>query len=339
MKKGNLMITIVACVTLLASGLPGYAQSTNETVKWNYWVHTGPGHPSTKNYQNFANEVKKRTQGQLVITIRTVGELPYKGSDSLQVVGDNLVQIGSGYMGSIEGHIPLIGVTGLPFLVKNPSEVEQIWPILKEYSEREMEKFGVKVLFQYSWPIQHLYGLGKPIKNTEDFDGRKIRVTNMHLSEMMNRLDATPISVILAEVVVALQRGMFEGVVTSSFNLVGAKWAEFMKWAWMGDIHNGGPDFQMVNKDALAKLPPQVRATLLQVADEWAPKSLALVMRLDKEYEEELKNKWQLEMIYPDKAEIDKMTKIMVPYWQEWAKKRGPAAEELLGKIRKKLGR
>ena len=104
-------------------------------------------------------------------------------------------------------------------------------------------------------------------------------------------------------------------------------------------MNPGGPDYQLVNKEALAKLPPDVRATLIQVGKEWSVKMNTEIAASEQKHREDLRDKFRIKLIYPEKAEVVKISKLMERYWDSWGKKHGPRAEELVGKLRKAMGK
>ncbi len=200
-----------------------FAGSARAATNWDHYLITGITHPISVFLTGFAEEVKKRTNGELVITPRPAGELPFRATEVVKITGDGLVQMGSAYAGFISGSSPISAVTGLPFLVRTYEDLEKTWPIIEKYSAKEFKKAGVKTLFHFSWPAQNLYGAGQPIRNLEDFKGRKLRTTDAKQAEMMRRLGASTVTLTTAEVPVAMERGLMEGMTTAAFNVMGAK--------------------------------------------------------------------------------------------------------------------
>jgi len=337
--KKNLLITTVVCVAILALSNPGHTQTTGKKVKWDYFLFTGINHPITVYLKGFADEVKKRTNDQLEIVVRPSGELPYKATEVVKIVSDNSVQLGQGYMGFISGEAPLAGLGGMPFLLRNTKDVEKVWPILKQYTEKDFNRYGVTTLFYFCWPSQNIFGRGKVIRTAEDFTGRKIRAADPKQSEMLRLLKSTSVTLTTAEVPIALDRGIVEGVMSSAFNITGAKWAESFHWAWLPDINPGGPDFQIINKKALEQLSPQTRDILKQAAEQWTVKMNVEITAQEVKSRQELKENNKIELIYPDQTEVNKIEGIMKGYWEKWAKDNGPEAVELVDKIRKALGK
>ncbi len=328
--------------TVLAAGLAALvfgAVPVGAQTKWDLSSMMGATHPITLHYKDFAEEVKKRTDGKLEIVVRPAGELPFKATEIVKAAGDGNVQLGEAYQGFISGTIPLASIASLPFLVRTPEELEKVYPIIEKYTKPEFEKNGVKVLYWFTWPVQNVFGKGKSITTAEDFAGRKIRTTDAKQSEMMKRLGGSAVSITPAEVPVAMERGVAEGFFTAAFNVMGAKWYEFVTWAWVGNVHIGGPDYLLMNTAAYDKLDPKVREQLDAVAKEWGPRTTAANIKGEVAAFEDLKTKHKVEVITPAPEQVTAITNKMKEYWDIWAKQQGPSGEAMLKEIRTALNR
>jgi TRAP-type C4-dicarboxylate transport system substrate-binding protein len=327
---------LVALGMVLAplTGGPAAAKTT-----WDYQLFTGVTHPITIYLKGFADEVRKRTEGELDIIVRPAGELPFGATEVVKVVGDGLVQMGSAYAGFISGTTPKAAVSGIPFLVRTYAELDKTWPIIREYADQEFKRFGVMTLFYFSWPPQNIYGTGKPIHVLEDFSGRKLRTTDPKQAEMLRLLNATSVTLTTAEVPAAMERKVMEGVATAAFNTVGAKWAEFVEWGWMPDMHIGGPNYELVNINAFNALPSKVRETLAQVAAEWEKKMLREIAQEEQHSRDILRDRFHVKLYYPDQAQITELTRRMESYWASWAQEQGPDGIEMMRRLRAALGK
>jgi len=315
------------------------ASSATAQTKWDLYATTGVTHPITVRFKAFSDEVKKATDGKLDIVVRPAGELPFKATEVVKATGIGQVQLASGYHGFVGGDIPIASVAGLPFLVQTGEELEKIYPIIEKYTEPLFKKRGIKVLFWHTWPVQNIYGKGKPIRTIADFAGRKIRSTDGKQAEMLKQLGAASVSLTTAEVPVAMERGVAEGFMTASFNVIGSKWYEFTEWAWIGNINMGGPDYMLMNLKAYNQLPPDVRAKLDETAASFSPKMRAMNLADEAKAAEELKTQHKVAFYTPPKETIDELIKRMVPYWDDWAKQHGKDAEAMLKEIRTALGK
>ena len=332
-------LPLVAAAAAGSASLPLIAKPARAAIAWDYFSFTGVTHTVTKFQMGFAEEVAKRTNGQLKITVRPAGELPFRADETSRVVGEGLVQIGSAYAGFIAGAVPMAGISGHPFLVRTIDDLNKVYPIIDKHIKPEFAKRGYKTLYWFSWPPQNMFGINKPILKAEDFAGRKIRTTDPKQSELVKRLGGSSITLATAEVPVAMQRGLMEAVLTASFNLVAAKWTELVKWAWYANINVGGPNYEIINTKAYNSLPADVRKTLDEVAAEWGPKMTAEIQKLEVTDRGSLKEKFGIETYEASPQVLDELVKKMAPYWDEWAKQNGANAQALMKEIRAALGK
>ena len=333
---------IVARVCMLAAGAAaalGGASPAAAQTKWDLYAFTGVGHAITVRYRTFADEVKKATNGKLELVVRPAGELPFKPTEVVKATSEGQVQLAAAYQGFISGAVPISSIASLPFLVRNAADLEKVWPIIDKYTKPEFEKQGIRTLFWHTWPEQNIYGKGKPIKTIDDFKGRKLRITDGKQAEMLKQLGAAAVTLTTPEVPVAMERGVAEGFITAGFNVVNSKWYEFTTWAWMGEVHMGGPDYLLMNIAAYNKLDADTRAALDKAAAAYGPVMRAGNLGDEKGDLEALKTKHKVEFFYPPKEQIDQLTEKMKPYWDTWAKGAGPAAVEALKEIRAALGK
>ncbi|MBM3490170.1 MAG: hypothetical protein FJX68_06935 [Alphaproteobacteria bacterium] len=317
----------------------GSATAARAATTWDYYSFTGVTHAVTKYQMAFAEEVLKRTKGELKIVVRPAGELPFRIDEAGKIAGEGQVQIASAYAGFLTGTVPIAGITGLPFLARTYEDLEKAYPTIDKFTKPEFEKLGFKTLFYFSWPSQNLFGINKPIQNAGDFANRKIRTTDPKQAEMVKRLGGSSVTLATAEVPVAMQRGLMEGVLTATFNLVTAKWTELVKWAWYANINIGGPNFEVVNLKAYNALAPEVRKALDEVAAEWGVKMTKEIAALEISDKKTLKEKFGIEVYDAPKEVIDDLAKRMTPYWDEWAQQTGPKAAEMLKEVRQAIGR
>lgn len=327
------MAALLVAATMLLWG------TASAKTTWDFYSFVPITHPIGAHLKAFTDEVRKRTNGELDIVFRPAGELPFRATEVVKVVSQNQVQMGEAYQGFISGTAPLAGVAGLPYLVRTYDDLEKVYPIIERAASKEFAKFGVKILFHHSWPEQNLFGVGKPIRNAEGFNGRKLRVTDPKQGEMLSRLGAASVTLTTPEVPVALERRTVEGVTTAAFNAVGAKWAELLEWAFFSEINIGGPEYILVNQRAYDSLPDNVRAVLDEVSAEWSPRMIASVSAREKSDRLTLNKKFNIELIYPTEAEVNSLIARVQPYWEEWGRANGPEGEKLVADIRAALGK
>ena len=324
---------------LVAVGLAAPAAAQPKTANWDFVLNVGMTHPVAIMEKDFVDEVTKRTGGQLNITMRPPGELPYKLTEYLRVTGQGNTQMADVYMGFLAGDSKIAVLTGLPFLVGTPDELKKAMTVLDPLIREDFARFGADILTWFTWPEQNIYGRGKPITTVDDFKGRKIRTTSPEQSEMIKRLGGVPISLTAPEVPSAAQRGVMDGVVTAAFNLLGSKWNEFTEWGYIADIHIGGPAYILVNKGSLAGLSPEVRKQLQEAAAVLQTRMLKEIPAREYTDRQLLEQQHKVKLYKASPADVARMRKEMEPYWDEWAKQGGPKLVEALAAVKKALAR
>lgn len=323
-----------ALAVYLALGSGAQAATT-----WDYYLYTGVAHRGTVLLQRFAEEVKKRTNGELIINVRPAGELPFKATEVVKITGDGQVQMGSASPGFIAGSVP-IGTVGNHYgLIGTYGEMDKVLPIINKYSDPHFQKKGAKILFAWSWPTQHIFGSGKPIRTLDDFSGRKIRTVAPQEAEMLKRLGASSLSLTTPEIAVALERKMMDGLITAPMTIVASKLSDFLTWIYVSNLHMGGPNYELVNIKAYDALLPNVRAKLDEVAKEWGPLMNREVEAGDNDDMKTLVEKAKLEPVKARPEDLEALRKKMDDYADAWAKETGPDAVAMMKDIRAALGR
>lgn len=336
-----LPVALLAVLTLTAPlpavVVPSVAQP--KPVSWDFVLNVGLTHPVAVMEKEFVDDVKKRTNGQLDIVLRPPGELPYKLPEYLRVVGQGNVQMGDVYMGFLAGDTKIGVLTGLPFLVGTADELKKVMVPLEPMIREDYARFGADILTWFTWPEQNFFGRGKPITTLDDFKGRKIRTTSPEQSELVKRLGAVPVSIPAPEVPSAAQRGVMDGVITAGFNLLGSKWYDFTEWAYLPNIHIGGPAYILVNKQALAALPAEHRKALQEAAAALQAKMLREIPAREQSDLKTLETEHKVRLIQAKPEDVARARKLMDGYWDEWAKQGGPKTIEALAVVKKTLGR
>jgi len=293
----------------------------------------------SQRYIQFVDEVKKRTNGKLVITYRPAGELPIRGTEVLKAVGENQIESGEAFAGFMSGSIPMASITSMPLLVTSQKEYEEVMPIVSKYLTPEFNKFGVIPLFTYSLPAMNLYGRGNPIRKLSDFAGRKIRTTDSSAAEFIKAVGASSMTLDTAEVPTAIDRGVADGFATTSYNILESHWAEFTKWSWSPQFNVGGPIYLLVNTKAYDALPADIRRVLTEVGQEFGSMLTSENFAKEASAAKTLHDKYGVEFVVPSNDELKEVTSRMKVYWSAWGDRNGPNAKALMEEVRAKLGK
>lgn len=110
-----------------------------------------------------------------------------------------------------------MGIFNLPDLIDNIDDFHKVrqafWA--KDTAKIWDEKWGAVVLAEGAWCPTGLFSK-TPIHTVEDFQNKRIRVHNPQTAALMNALGAKPTPLAVPEMMPALERGVVDGVFTST---------------------------------------------------------------------------------------------------------------------------
>ena len=331
MKRRSSVLGLFAVIAMIAAG-PG--ASAKAATNWDMYVYNPVATVSAvKGINKIIAEIEKETNGALTIRLHLGGSLPIKTTNITQVVSQGIVQMGDD--GYFLGNVPIGGVLRLPMLIRTPDEFKKAQAIMQPYIDKAFAKKGIVVLGTYVYPFQVPFSR-KKLTDLADVKGQKIRVTSPEQGAFIQKLGGAPVTLGAPEVPSALDRGVVDGVLTASSG-GGNTWKDLLKYNYRLGI-NYFDSLIVVNKAAFEKLTPDVQAKVRKVVTDRTP---PITDAMAKE-EEDLTQKMAAGgmIVTPEKPE-DRSTaeKLIAPYWDSWAKEKGPEAVEALKKVRAALGR
>ncbi len=295
--------------------------SKSATYEWDFMTVVPPfakGSSVGNFLQAFAKDVEKQTNGQIKITLRPPGELPYAPAETLATVGSGRVQLGDG-AAFIAGEAKSAGILQMPFLIQTPQDLKKAMVVLKPWLNKDFKKFGVTMLFYYTWPLQTTWGRGDAVASLADFKGKKLRASSSQQAYLLQKLGADPVTLTTPEVAPALQRGVVDGVTTAAYNAHPLGWGSFIKWGYLTPI-NDVPGMIVINTREWNKLPAPLRATVRRVAAKWQKNMLVKIPKAERLFQQALARDNDVQLIQGSKTDLAKGISIMRPYWTSWAK-------------------
>jgi TRAP-type C4-dicarboxylate transport system substrate-binding protein len=153
--------------------------------------------------------------------------------------------------------------------------------------------------------------------------------------EFVRRFGGTSITMSAPEVPSALDRGVVDGIFTAGVGAV--LWKDLLKYGYVL-IVNVNNSYFIANTDAYKKLNPDLQGKLRRVAADTARWDQDTMKKEETESVEVLRSAGYTFTIAKP-AEVTRAIDTMKPYWDEWARSRGPDVVEALGKVRAALGR
>jgi TRAP-type C4-dicarboxylate transport system substrate-binding protein len=318
------------CLSLGLLLLPGGQAPAEE---WNFYMHqSAPNFATSRGAKLFTEEIEKATSGELKVRLHLAGTLQISASNVTQAVGGNVVQVGDDLFNS--GNIAVAGIPRLPMLIQSYEDFAKADAVLKPYIEKAYQEKGSTLLASYTYPLQFAWGR-KKLTSLDDIKGMKLRVAQPEQGEFVRRFGGTSITMSAPEVPSALDRGVVDGIFTAGVGAV--LWKDLLKYGYVLII-NVNNSYFIANTEAYSKLKPDLQAKVRKVAADTA------------RWDQETMQKEEADSVQVLTAAGYTFTKAtaeenaravaaMTPYWDEWAKSRGPAIVEALAKVRTALGR
>jgi TRAP-type transport system periplasmic protein len=335
MIEQHLKVTVasVAAALCLSVGIVLSSGGQAPAADWNFYMHqSAPNFATSRGAKLFTEEIEKATNGELKVRLHLAGTLQINASNITQAVGENVVQVGDDLFNS--GNIPAAGIPRLPMLIQSYADFAKADAVLKPYIEKEYRAKGSTLLASYTYPLQFIWGR-KKIESLADIKGLKLRVAQPEQGEFVRSFGGTSITMSAPEVPSALDRGVVDGIFTAGVGAV--LWKDLLKYGYVLII-NVNNSYFIANTEAFNKLSPDLQAKLRKVAEDTA--------------------RWDQETMQKEEADSVKIltaagytftkatpeenaraVEAMKPYWDGWAKTRGPEVVEALAKVRAALGR
>jgi len=229
--------------------------------------------------QMFADEIKKRTNGKVEITIYPVGTLtaPVKVYDA---VVKGIADIGMSCPLWVAGRFPLSEIFEMP------SDIPSSWVTTKTYKDL-FDKFTFKEYKDVH--ILYLHGPGRnvittkntPINKPDDLKGLKFRTSGATV-ELVKAWGGVPRAMAMSEAYEALSKGVVDGNFAVPETLKGFKLAEPVKYLTVPPVSTSSCQFVAMNKKKWDSLPDDVKKVFTELSSVYAERQAYVWMYYDK---------------------------------------------------------
>lgn len=248
-------------MTALACALGFGAQAAE---RWNMSVEQPDGNFITTVAKEFAQDVEKASNGELLIRVHANSVL-FKRPEVKRAVQTGQVQVGDVLMSVLGNEDPIFEIDSVPFLVRNYEQAQALWDASRPAVEERLAKQGIKLLYAMPWSPQSIF-TKTPIASMDDFKGMKFRAYNPATSRMTELMGAVPTVIQTGEIPQAFSTGMINGMLTSPTTGVDSQAWDFSSYYY--DVKAFIPkNFVIVNARAFARLPEATQAAVLAAAE------------------------------------------------------------------------
>ena len=190
-----------------------------------------PAHHLSKLLQEFANEVKARTNGSVDVQLF--------GSEQLAKAGENFPQVARGNIEAAVSvnfqwgaTIPEMSVTLIPYYMTDLEKIKRFTTSdARKLLDEKLEAHGVHSVGWFYITRQSIFTSGKkPIITLDDFKGVKIRGLNSLNDHALTAVGAAPSAMPGSEVYQALQAGVLDAGLTDLSAAYSRKYYDIQKY-------------------------------------------------------------------------------------------------------------
>jgi TRAP-type C4-dicarboxylate transport system substrate-binding protein len=255
------MLSVMALAVFLA--VPAVAAP----VTWKVVSNTRNSSHFTEKWKFFADEMNKRTNGEVVVEVTSFPELNLTGSELIRMLRTNLVDMAEVVVGYVSGEAPILEGVYLAGMYDNYDQVHQGYnAFLPLAQERFANIIGGRTIGSFAFSAQHIWSRF-PINTLDDLKGKKIRVFAVSQADYVNALGGEAVFIPLGDLYVSLERGLADGAITGPESGAGQKLWEVTKY--VTDLRLGaGSGFVVVSNKSYNALSDKNKAVFDQLAKE-----------------------------------------------------------------------
>lgn len=227
-------------------------------------------YPTTQSARYFADLVRERTSGDVLIEVYSDSALGDESSiiRQLQFGGVDFARVSTSLL--IE-YSDKIGVLSLPYLFRDEVHMRKV--IESEIGDSLLEEIGSSGLIGLSWydaGERNFYTRDKKVETLEDLKGLSIRVqTAPYMEEMVRALGANPVSLPYDLVYSNLSTGKIDGAENNWPSYEGMQHYRIAKYILL-DGHTRIPEMQIMSSKTAALLPDEYMTIIEECAKESA---------------------------------------------------------------------
>ena len=265
MKK--LFLIVLAALLLCGCGRRETAVEPEYVLT--YAENQPANHLSTMSAQYFAELVKDRTEGRILIQVICDSQLGTQQEvlDQLAFGGIDFTRIS---LSSISDELPVLNVLQLPFLYE---DADHLWRVLDGSIGDEFlkvfEEAGLVGMSWYDGGARSFYATA-PIESAADLQGLHIRVQDSQMMEDMIRLmGGIPVNIPYTDVYAAFQTGRIQAA-ENSWTSYEIQSHHLIAPYYTADKHARVPEVQLASGILWAKLSQEDRNVIIQCAQESA---------------------------------------------------------------------
>jgi len=292
------MRKISACLLIILALISCQQEKEVKSLKLAHSL--GVTHPVHIAMEYFAERVKEKSEGKLIVEIYPSSQLGGEREclELLQIGSLAMTKVSSAVM---ENFSPKLKVFGYPYIFRDKEHRYKVYDSdLGKELLADGEQYWLKGLTYFDAGSRSFYTINTVIESPDDLVGLKIRVMESPTAiNLVRSLGGSPTPVSWGELYTSLQQGVVEGAENNLPSFYTSKHYEISK-QFSVDEHTAIPDILVISTIIFDKLSPEEQAWVLESADEAAVKQRELWEAAEEEALKEI-IKAGVNVTYPNK--------------------------------------
>ncbi|TDC90989.1 TRAP transporter substrate-binding protein [Saccharopolyspora aridisoli] len=269
MISGTVALVLVAALAACApaSGARTSAEATPENpLVLTLANNLDDDHVTSQALASFAEDVKRRSGGRVVVKIYGSGQLGAE-PEVLGQLHEGIVDMTRTSAPGLATYAPGYHTFGLPYVFNSEQEFYEAMdsPQMAEYFRSTADE-GFLGLTYYSSGARSFYTRNTPVRTPEDLRGMKIRVQDMRSqTDLVGGLGAAPVVMAFSDTYTSLQTGLIDGAESNETVLTESAHGE-VSHAFSKTEHTRIPDVLVISTQTWERLAPADEQMLTDAA-------------------------------------------------------------------------
>ncbi len=274
-------------------------------------------------HQLWMDEVEKRTEGRVKITLHPGGVL-LGAAEIYNGVASGVADLGTTCPAYTPGMFPLTEAFELPGY-RNINAASASMTVNEGY-KRIKQDLGkdefddVKVLFLWATGPGNIMSK-RPVRTLEDMSGMEIRAVGGTIPSL-ERLGATTHAMPMSEAYLALDQGLVNGILAPNETLRAFRLAEVIDYVTNTPFLYNIVFIKIMNKNTWNSLPPDIQAVFDGMNDEFALTYSSMMDEFSEDILEQAVQEHGIEIIDLSEEERQKWLNRIDPVVQQWISRR-----------------
>lgn len=284
-------------------------------------------YPTTQGAQYFADLVKEKTGGRVIVQVKSDGEYGSEQEvwEQLSIGGVDFARLS---LSVIADELPKLNVLLLPYLYR---DADHMWRVLDgALGEEFLQVFAEKDRIGLSWydaGARSFYAR-KPIRSLTDLEGKIVRVQDSQIiMDMIKLLGAVPETLAYSDIYSAFETGQIDAAENNwpaYYSMEHYKVARY----YTVDEHSRVPEVQLASGKTWAKLPEEYRDIIRECAGESAQYERQLWAQQETEARKAALDAGCREITLSEE-ELENFRQLVQPLYEKYCKEYLPLVEEI----------